>query len=546
MPAPIYVLGHRNPDSDAVCAAVGYTCLLRMQGQEEAVACRQGPLRRETAFILERFSVDTPQMVTDVRPRVADVMTSPAVSVQQHESVYRVGQVLESENVRVVTVVDEQGRLVGVTGQADFAQAFITGLELAELDQVPLDLDNLVSTLGGRLLVNVPGRELRDRVMVGAMEISSMLNRIEPDILLVVGDRADVQRAAIEFGVGALVVTGDNPVDEATLGLARQNNVVVIAVPHHTYTTLRLIQLSIPVHHVMRRDVATCGPDELAEDVRERLRNGSTRSLIVVGADGRVEGIVSRSNLLRTVRKRVVLIDHNERSQAVAGVEEADVVAVVDHHRVADFWTRTPPYMRLEPVGATSTIVAKLFGEASITPPPQIAGVLLGGILNDTLLFRGPTTTDEDRRVVDLLARIAGVDVEEFGMEILDLASDVSDRSANDLLMSDFKEFRVGNHLFGIGTIETTNGASVLARREDILGAMKRLRERGYTSVLFAVVDIMRGRSTVLIDGHSDEVASGFDKQLADGRQIEFDRILSRKKHLVPVLGAVSSAIGDR
>lgn len=546
MATPLYVLGHRNPDSDSICSAVGYAALLHRQGHAHALAARQGPLRRETAYILDRFGIPSPALVTDLRSRVADVMTSPAATVLPETSLYEVGQLLQHRGIRTVPVVDEDGRLCGITGVEDFARAFIAGLDLDQLDRVPLDLENVLRILGGTLLVAAPGRILRDQVMVGAMEIDSMLKHLAPDILLVMGDRADAQRAAIERGVGALVITGDHPVSPEIIALARERQVTLITVPHHTYTAVRLIHLSTPVRHVMRTTVQTCRPDDLVDDVLERLRGGTVRSLVVVDGDSSVCGVVSRTNLLKPVRRRVALVDHNERGQAVAGIEEAEVVAVIDHHRVAEFQTRTPPFMRLEPVGATSTIVAKLFAEAGLAIPAPIAGVLLGGILADTLLFRGPTTTAEDRRVAERLADAAGVSMDELGAEILRLASDVSDRSAEQLLMADFKDFNVDDRLFGIGVIETTDGAAVLARRDEMRAAMDRLRDRGYTSVLFAVIDIMRETTTLLVSGHADAVASTYDGAIAEADTLRLPGIVSRKKDLVPALGTLSRHIGAR
>jgi manganese-dependent inorganic pyrophosphatase len=519
---------------------------MQLQGQDRAVAARQGVLRRETAYILERFAVPAPRLVTDVRPRVADVMRSPVTTAHLDRSVHEVGQVLQREESRVVPVVDDDGRLAGVMGVEDFARNLIAGLDTGQMDEVPLDLNNVLRALDGRLLVHVPGRELHDRVMVGAMEISSMLKRLAPDILLVIGDRADAQRAAIEFGVGALVITGDLPVEEDVLALAREKQVTVISVPHHTSTTVRLIHLSTAVRHLMRRTVITCKPDDTLEDVAEILREGRVRSLVVIDDERRVVGMVSRTSLLSPVHRQIVLVDHNERGQAVTGIEEAEVIGVIDHHRVADFQTRAPLFMRLEPVGATSTIVGKLFAEADVEVPPEVAGVLLGGILADTLLFRGPTTTHEDRRVAAELAARAGVEMEEYGMSILNLASDVSDLSPEQLLTTDFKEFSVEGSHFGIGVIETTNGADVLARRDELLRAMARLRERGYTSVLFAVIDILRERTTILIDGHEAEVAETFGAELKDAHTIELEGIMSRKKHIVPKLGEVDRKIGGR
>jgi manganese-dependent inorganic pyrophosphatase len=378
------------------------------------------------------------------------------------------------------------------------------------------------------------------------MEIDSMLKRISPDILLVMGDRKDAQRAAIELGVGALVITGDTPVSEDILELARRHNVNVISVPHHTYTTVRLIQLSTAVRHVMRKEVVTCSPDDLVEEVRETLQAGRVRALVVVDDDRRVVGLISRTNLLRQVRKQVVLVDHNERSQSIAGIEEADVVGVIDHHRVADFQTRNPPFMRMEPVGATSTIVAKLFMEAGIPVPESIAGVLLSGIVADTLLFRGPTATPEDRRVASMLAEGAGLNMlnmRELGGKILSLASRIADRSAEEILKADYKEFRIDGHRFGIGIFETADGEEVLARGEEILGAMKQLQSQGYASVLFAVVDILREESTILVVGYENIVAEALGAQLEDDHALRLAGILSRKKHIVPQLAGAASRI---
>jgi manganese-dependent inorganic pyrophosphatase len=546
MSVPICVLGHKNPDSDSICSAVGYAALLEQQ-EQAAVAARQGPVRRETAYILERFGVPAPELVTDVRPRVADVMTSPVMTVHEDMSLYEAGQTLQHSGHRALPVVGADDRLVGVIGIEDFARSFLGDLALDKLDYVPLDIANVIRALDGRVLVAAPGRQMADKVMVGAMEIDSMLKRLAPNILLVMGDRSDAQRAAIEFGVGALVITGDHPVAPDILDLAREHQVTVISVAHHTYTTVRLIHLSTAVGHIMRRQVITCEPDDFVDEVRETLRNGPVRALVVMNKDNTVAGLISRTNLLRQARRQIVLVDHNERGQSVSGLEEADIVGLIDHHRVADFQTRTPPFVRMEPVGSTSTIVAKLWAESGRAIPPSIAGVLLGGVLADTLLFRGPTTTAEDRYVAERLALRAEVDMEEYGTRILDLASDIADRSAEQLLLTDFKEFGAADMRFGISTIETTNGAAVLARRSELLEAMETLRARsGYASVILAVIDIIRQQTTLLIAGHAEAVATAFDAPLTDDAVVQLPGILSRKKNIVPQLGIIAARLPAR
>ncbi|HXT35613.1 MAG TPA: putative manganese-dependent inorganic diphosphatase [Chloroflexota bacterium] len=541
-PPLLYVLGHKNPDSDSICAAIGYAALLQAQGQAEARAARQGPIRRETAFVLDRFGLPSPLLVTDVRPRVADMMTVNPTCVHLDASLHEVGLTLQRHGIRTLPVVDDSGRLRGVTGVEDFATAFIRGLETDLLDHVPLNLPNLVHALQATVLVAAE-RPMNDEVMVGAMRVESMLRRIKPGVLLVMGDREDAQEAAIEVGVGALLITGGLPVSERIIELARQRQVTLISVPHHTHTTVRLIHLSVAVRHIMRSDPATCRPDDLIDEVRDTLRGGQVRSLVVIDERDHVAGLISRSNLLRPSRRRLVLVDHNERGQSVAGIEEAEIVGVIDHHRVADFQTSTPPYMRLEPVGSTSTIVAKLFAEAGQTIPPPVAGALLSGILADTLLFRGPTTTPEDRRIAAWLGEAANEDIQELGSRILELASDVSDRSAAQLLTGDFKELRVDGSQFGIGVIETTNAADVLARQGELLAEMSRLGERGYTSVLFAIIDILHERTTLLVAGHAAAIAEAFAVPLEEEHTLHLPGIISRKKNLVPMLGAIHKLI---
>ncbi|HEY8284605.1 MAG TPA: putative manganese-dependent inorganic diphosphatase [Chloroflexota bacterium] len=541
----LYVLGHKNPDTDSICAAIGYASLLQSQGQGEARAARQGPIRRETAFVLDRFGLPAPLLVTDVRPRVSDMMTANPTCVRLDVSLHEVGLTLQRHGVRTLPVVDDAGRLKGVTGVEDFAKAFIRGLETDHLDHVPLDLPNLVRALRATVLV-ASERPMNDEVMVGAMRVESMLQRIKPGVLLVMGDREDAQEAAIEVGVGALLITGGLPVSARIIELARQRQVTLVSVPHHTHTTVRLIHLSMAVRHIMRPDPATCRPDDLIDEVQDVLRGGQARSLVVIDDSDHVVGLISRSNLLRPSRRRLVLVDHNERSQSVAGIEEAEIVGVIDHHRVADFQTSTPPYMRLEPVGSTSTIVAKLFAEAGQPIPPPVAGALLSGILADTLLFRGPTTTPEDRRVAAWLSEAAGEDIQELGSHILELASDVKDRSAAQLLSGDFKELRVDGSLFGIGVIETTNAADVLARQSELLAEMSLLGERGYTSVLFAIIDILHERTTLLVAGHAAAIAEAFAVPLEDEHTLRLPGIISRKKNLVPMLGAIHRLIEKR
>jgi manganese-dependent inorganic pyrophosphatase len=373
--------------------------------------------------------------------------------------------------------------------------------------------------------------------MVAAMSMESILKRLEPDILLVVGDRTDVQLAAIERGVGALIVTGDNPVAAGVIAAAIKRRVNLIAVSHHTYRTVQLINMSIPIDQVMRTDQPFCTAEDLVEDVRSSLT--TVRSLPVLDSDDRVVGVVTRSDLLHPVRRQVILVDHNERSQSVPGIETADIVGIVDHHRVADLQTNLPPLVRVEPLGACSTLVARLYGEAGIAVPPAIAGLLLGGIVADTLLFRSPTVTPVDRQIARELGERAGVDAQSLGEAILDIASDVGGRSAEELVAFDSKDFQVNGVRFAVSVIETTNAAALAGRRPELLEALDQRRSNGYWSALLVVVDVFHERTLVLISGHAEDVARAFDARLQDGVALEFPGVYSRKKQIIPRLAEI-------
>jgi manganese-dependent inorganic pyrophosphatase len=537
MPARLYVLGHRNPDTDSICSTVGLAALLTLRGEPNVVPGRLGTLRPETEYLLDRFNLSPPALVANVYPRVGDVMTSPAVTAQVGETLHEVGLKLDQLAMRPLPVVDDDGRLRGMAEARDFAEVFLRGLDPDTIDPMPLKLDSIIRTLGGTVLVAGRDQPLHDRVTVAASSVETILARVHPGVLLVVGDRTDAQLAAIELGVGALVVTGGLPVAAEVVERARHREIPVISVPHHSYRTVQLITMSVPIERIMRRDPPACSADDLVEDVRTTLTN--VRALPVLDAGDRVVGVVTRTDILRPMRRRVVLVDHNERGQSVPGIETAEIVGIVDHHRVADLQTNLPPLMRVEPLGACSTLVAKLFAEANVAIPPEISGLLAGGIVADTLLFRSPTVTPEDRRLARSLAATAGVDVEELGRAILDIASDISGRTAEELIATDFKEFQVSGVRFGVAVIETTNASALRGRHDELLDAMEQRRSAGFWSVLLVVTDVFHERTVVLITGRPDRVAEAFAVPLRDGYYLDLPGVYSRKKQIVPRLSDI-------
>jgi manganese-dependent inorganic pyrophosphatase len=474
-------------------------------------------------------------LVEDVRPSVRDVMTSKVVTADPNESVYQIGRRMREHRIRAIPLVDGQGQLQGLVTVEDFSRLLFEEMDPTVLDQVPLSLDNLLAILGAKLVVRAPSRRLRDKVMVGAMSVETMRQRLEPGILLVMGDRPDAQRVAIERGVAALVITGGLPVDDEIVALAREKDVTIISSPHHTFTTARLLNMSIPVSSVMQTDVLTAHPDDLLDEVRPELAR--QRTLPVVGDAGRLVGVVSRSDLLHPTRHGVILVDHNERAQSVAGLEEAEILGIIDHHRIADVQTPSPVFFRNEVVGASSTIIAGLYWESGIPIPPPMAGILLGGILTDTVAFRSPTCTSRDREVGRHLAELASVDLDEFAEAIFAVASDLTERSLRNVLTTDFKEFTIDGARFGIGYMETTDRSRVDAVQEELVAEMNRLRDdRGYAVMLFIVVDIRRDESEIFIAGQERAVAEAFEQELTLPHSIVLPGVVSRKKQVVPLL----------
>lgn len=538
----VLVVGHKFPDTDAIVSAISYAHLLRSIGHENAVAARQGELRKETEYLLNRFSVPAPVLIRDVKVRVDDVMTTPAFTVNTEESLYDVGRALQDRGMPALPVVDDDGRLAGLIQVEGFASLFMGGVGLSVSEEIPLNLENVVRALGGQVLVDGHRARQWEKVFVAAMKLESINARIEPDALMVIGDRTDAQKLAIELGISAIVVTGGLPVDEEVIELAKHKKVTVISSRHHTFKTVQLLNLSIPVRHIMTTDVLTAQEDDLLDDARPWLAEQPV--LPVIDADRRVIGVVSRSGILRPSRQQVVLVDHNERSQSVEGLEEAEVVAIVDHHRIYDVRTDSPIFMRCEPLGSTNTIVFKLFRENMVQIPRTLAGVMLGAILTDTVLFKSPTCTSDDRRAAEVLAERAGVDIADLGKAVLSAASDVADRPTRELLLGDFKEFALGDLRFGVSTVETINAASVTARTGDLMAEMRKLREeRQYASFLLVVADIAHEETKLLVDGHEREVAAAFGKPLEDGHALDFRGIVSRKKQIVPVLPDIRDAI---
>ena len=546
MAQPIYVIGHKNSDLDSVASAYAYARLLQLQGEEEAIPARNGELKPEVRFVLERYQVDPPEAIDDVHLQVRDVMRRGVICAYLDQPLLEAGQLLQEHNRRSMPVVDTENKVHGILATEDFAKLFFNDLDPRSVNRIPLKRDNLVRALRGRVLVE-GRRALGNRVLVGAMQAETMADYIEPGCLVVLGDREDAQLKAIESGAAALVITGDLLVSARTLAAAKQQGVMIISTAHHTFTAVRLINLSISTQDIMNREFDSCRPEDPMSEVQRTLAR--RRSMPVVDAEGILVGYLSRTDILNARPKRVVLVDHNEQSQAVDGIDEAELLGIIDHHRIADVHTNRPIMFRADPVGCTGTIITGLYHEAGVAIPREVAGLLLAGLLIDTLILRSPTSTTKDERVAAELANIAGEDIEQYGQEIFAAAAaDLSARPAESLITADFKEFTVGDTKFAIGTIETASPATIEQRIPELLKAMQRIaQERGYASLLFMLVDIINMQCHLLIWGGEQAVAEVLGVPLEpDGHSVIVEGLVSRKKQLVPLLSRIQATMTGR
>jgi manganese-dependent inorganic pyrophosphatase len=533
---PVLVFGHTNPDNDSICSAVAYAHLKNLTDPGAVyVPARLGPLPAESAWVLARFGIEPPLEIAHVRTRVVDVMTTELLTVSPDDSLHTVGTLLAERGVRALPVVGD-GRLCGLVTVQALAGRYVDNVHASGFKDRPVTIGRLVETLGGRLLAGDVSVELAGAVLIGAMEPETMVTRVCPGDTVIVGDRRRTQPMVIEAGASCLVVTGDGTPAEEVLALANARGCAVIATRQDTYSAARLMDLAHAVSEVMETDVFTVEPDMLLTEAAEDLFASPQREAPVLDSTGALVGLLTRTNVARATRRRVILVDHNEVSQSADGVEEAAVVEIVDHHRIGDVQTAHPITFLGSPVGATATIIARHYRDLEIDPPVGIAGLLLSAVLSDTVLLKSPTTTDTDREIVEWLALIVGVDYVEFAMEMFRARSSGRAFSAREAVTNDLKEYRVRDGVVAIGQFETVDADDVLSNREAIVAFMDDLAaSRGYDTLALMVTDIVREGSELIVSGRRRPLEKAFGVSFDSG-SAWFDGMLSRKKQLAPRL----------
>lgn len=532
---PIYVFGHRNPDTDSVVSAMAYAALRSALGENEYVAARLGHLNSETAFLLERFGFEPPLFLHTVRTQVRDVDFDRPPTVSGSVAVSHAWALLRQHpDLSGLPVTDEQGRLFGMITASNIAERDMDSIDRPRVEAVPVF--NLLSAIEGRVINSEDDvfDTLSGEVVIALPGPGAVLKGVREGSIVLCGQQKDVVDEALRLGASCVILCQSDLADQYR-GVSSPT--CIIATPCDAYRAARLIYQSIPVRRIAKSDgLVTFRLDDYIDDVRETMLESRYRSYPVLDGDGKVVGTLGRFHLIRPRRKRVVLVDHNETRQSVEGLEQAEIVAILDHHRLADVQTLGPVFMRNEPVGSTTTIVATMFQEHGLMPPERLAGLMAAAILSDTVLFKSPTCTAHDRRIAERLARIAGLDLDALGREIFS-ASVAIDRPAAELLTRDFKDFHLAGHEIGIGQINCLDVDAMIERLPEFLEAMRALqKERAYGMVLLMLTDVLRCGTELIFLGDAEVIRQSFNLPDVAGNHVFLPGVLSRKKQIVPAL----------
>jgi manganese-dependent inorganic pyrophosphatase len=540
----VYVLGHKNPDTDSICSAIGYAHFKNLTDKRFLFApARAGKINRETEFVLSKFGVAVPQEVESLAATVADLDLKKPVSVHERDSVRALALLMREKGVRSVPVRDEGGRFVGIVGLKDIARHYMDSVGFSDLTGAPLKLDIVLKTLDGRVISNAKKLDLlKGRIVIASMQKGTVLNRTHPGDVVIIGDQHDIQLELIRIGCSALIVTDGMPVSNDVVAAAEENGTLVLSSPHPAFGTVQLMTMSEPVSTIMSTNHPTVGFYTPVAELRKKILESEYRSSVVVDRDNRLVGMVTRTDLLQPVRKKAILVDHNEISQAVDNIEDAEILEIIDHHRVGDISTVAPIYVYNDPLGSTCTVVSGMMFLYQVIIPREIAGLLLSGILSDTLLLTLSTTTERDRHTAHRLAEAAGVSLKEYGKELLHASIHIEDRTAADLIAADFKEFLISGKKLGVGQMMVLECKDIDLREEELLAELERLRlSNSYDLTALLVTNpVSASHERVLLSGETWIVEKAFDVKVEAGTCF-LPRVMSRKKDFIPAIGQVLS-----
>ncbi len=536
----IYITGHKNPDSDSICAAYGYAELKNRTSEVPAVPVRLGNVNRETQFILDYFGAKAPEFLETVRLKVEDLKIDSVEPVLPTVSLREAWDEMKSKNIKSLPVADNNKHLLGVLSISNLASSYMDIWDNAILNKSKTPLSNIISALNATEIFTEKNKDdFKGKISVIAMESQSMKEIVNTSDIAIVGDRPEIHKELISLKVSLLIITGSHTLSNDLIEYAKENNVTVISTPHDSFNAARLIVQSIPVDYVMAKDnLVSFRTDELVDDIKDRMIETRYGSYPVTTPDGKVIGTISRFHLISNYKKKVIQVDHNERGQSVDGLGDAEILEIIDHHRVADIQTGNPIYFRNEPLGSTSTIVSKCFFERGLEPSKQAAGLLCGAIISDTLLFRSPTCTEQDKEICNKLAKIAGIkDISAFAKEMFKAGTSLQGKTVEEIYNQDFKPFNIGDYKIGVAQVNTMDIEGFMPLKDEMLLYMNDKASSGkFDLILLLLTDILNEGSQILVVGKIPEVVEKTFKVKIEENTAFLPGVLSRKKQVIPPL----------
>ncbi len=533
----IYIVGHKNPDTDSICSAIAYANLKRKMSSGEYIAKRAGLLNEETQYVLNRFGVEPPKLLSNVHLQVKDVDVNRTPGIKGNTSIKEAWAMMKERKAYTIAVTKNQ-KLEGVITTGDIATSYMDVYDSHILATAKTQYQNIVSTVKGEVITgNAEEYFTKGKVVVAASSPEMMESFIEKDDLVILGNRYEVQLCAIELQASCIVVCQGAQVARTIKKLAEERGVVVITTPHDTFTVARLINQSIPVKHFMNQEALTVfNTTDYVEDIKREMAKKRTRDFPVVDKKGNFYGLISSRRLMDASKKKIILVDHNEKTQAVDGIEEAEVLEIIDHHRLGGLETVGPVYFRNQPVGCTATIIYDMYRENQIEPDKTTASLLCAAIISDTLLFRSPTCTWIDEMAAKELAKMAEIDMEELAQNMFQAGSNLKGKTAEEICFQDFKQFTVNDIKFGVGQINSMNAEELSDIKQNLLPYLSTAAYRQKVDMVFFMLTNIIEESTELLcygKGAKDQVIQAFDLP-ADTEDVHLRGVVSRKKQLIP------------
>jgi manganese-dependent inorganic pyrophosphatase len=543
-----YIIGHRNPDTDAICSAIAYAAYKEARGEKGYIAARCGNSNARIDTVLQRFHQPLPLYLSDVTPRVRDVMISSVLSVQPTATCAEALELIDEHDVRILPVTTDNNRVIGSISVFQLGGYFIPRMrEPREMRKVHTSLAHIARALKGRVVHMIePDRPEDLYVRIGAMDVRSFgkfseKEGITPEqSIIIVGDRWDIQQRSIQIGVRALVVTGDLPIDEEVIQQARTAGVSLIVSHYDSATTAWVIRTASTIENMVDRKFASINADLRLGELRRKIAASNTPAYMVVDDEGRLQGILTKTDILKPVKTRLVLVDHNEMTQAVPGADEVTIAEIIDHHRLGSLNTQQPILFINEPVGSTCTIVADLFRREGLTPTPNIAGIMMSGIISDTLHLNSPTSTEKDASLLDWLSTIANVNSGELASTIFSSGSVILANSPEKVIRSDFKIYEDLGVRFSVSQVEELGFGNFWLHARDLATALHNVSEaERLTFASLLITDINTQNSLLLVKGDAEFISHVTYPHVEQNEIFDMPGVVSRKKQLIPYITSV-------